>query len=157
LQRGSPPISAFVTIASIEKFGRKTAFFSSLLEERAMSKKTKVKKAKAAGLKPRKAKASVSAVTPTYLPEGQTYTMGLHDIVRVLSVIEKHGHKAKFVKEAKRQEAAGTFDAKTVNFVKDFMVKHKMHTDPIGKHIVNARRTGPAVAGARGRFNCRFS
>jgi hypothetical protein len=118
-----------------------------------MAKSAKAKKEKAAKSKARAA--SAPAVTPTYLPAGQTYTMGLHDIVRALKVIEKHGHMAKFVKAAKDQQAAGTLDAKTVNFVKDFMVKYKMHTDPIGKHIVNAAQAGPAMAAA-GRFNCDF-
>ena len=85
--------------------------------------------------------------------------MGLHDVVRVLKAIDKHGHMAKFVRAAKEQKAAGTFDAKAVNFVKDFMVKNKMHNDPIGKHIVNAAQAGPRTAMARGRsgrFNCDF-
>lgn len=126
-----------------------------------MAKKAKAKKPKAGTSKARTARASAPSVTPTYLPEGQTYTMGLHDVVRALKVIEKHGHMAKFVRAAKDQQAAGTFDAKTVNFVKDFMVKQKVHTDPIGKHIVNARQAGQEgqeVAAARGtgRFNCNF-
>jgi hypothetical protein len=74
--------------------------------------------------------------------EGQTYTIGLHDLVRALKVIEKHGHMAKFLRAAKHQQAAGTFGAKTVNFIQDFMVKHEMYAGPIGKHIANARGTG---------------
>jgi hypothetical protein len=118
--------------------------------------KTKARKGKSAASKAHRAKAP--PVTPTYLPDDQTTTMGLHDIVRALRVIEKHGRMAKFVKAAKEQQAAGTFDAKTVNFVKDFMVKHKMHTDPIGKHIVNAQQ-GEATRGTTrggGRFDCNF-
>jgi hypothetical protein len=117
-----------------------------------VAKKAKAKKSKARGA------ASAQPVRPTYLSEGQTYTMGLHDVVRTLKVIDKHGHMAKFVRAAKDQQAAGTFDAKTVNFVKDFMVKYKMHTDPIGKHIVNAQQAGsaPAAAARTGRFNCNF-
>ena len=124
-----------------------------------MAKKTKAKWAKAGKSKSRRSAASAAPVTPTYLPEGESYTMGLHDVVRALKVIEKHGHMAKFVRAAKEQEAAGTFDAKTVNFVKDFMVKHKMHNDPIGKHIVNAKQAGTRAlmaAGQTGRFNCNF-
>jgi hypothetical protein len=118
-----------------------------------MAKKAKAKKTKA-----RTARASAPSVTPTYLPEGRSYTMGLHNVARVLKTIEKHGHMAKFVRAANDADVGGTFDAKTVNFVKDFMVKYKMHTDPIGKHIVNARQAEPAVAAARrtGRFNCNF-
>jgi hypothetical protein len=94
-----------------------------------MAKKAKSNKAKAGTRK-------APSVTPTYLPKGQTYTIGLHDLVRALKVIEKHGHTAKFARAAKALRAAGTFDAKTVNFIKDFMAKQNMHTDPIGKHIV---------------------
>jgi hypothetical protein len=128
------------------------------LEESVVAKKAKAQKAKAGTSKARAKRASAPSVTPTYLPKGQTYTMGLHDVVRALKVIEKHGHMAKFVRAAKDQQAGGTFDAKTVNFVKDFMVKQKMHTDPIGKHIVNAREAQPEVTAARatGRFNCNF-
>jgi hypothetical protein len=117
-----------------------------------MAKKAKAKKSKARGA------ASAQPVRPTYLSEGQTYTMGLHDVVRALKVIEKHGHMAKFARAAKDQQAAGTFDAKTVNFVKDFMVKQKMHTDPIGKHIVNAQKGEPTrgVTRGGGRFDCNF-
>ena len=122
-----------------------------------MVKKAKAKKVKAVASRARMARASTPAVTPTYLEEGQTYTAGLHDVVRALKVIEKHGHTAKFVRAAKDQQAAATFDAKTVNFVKDFMVKYKMHTDPIGKHIVNARKAEPEVVAARGRYDCSFS
>jgi hypothetical protein len=123
-----------------------------------VAKKAKAKKAKAAISRARTARARELSVTPTYLPEGQTYTMGLQDVVRVVKIIEKYGHMTKFVRAAKRQQAAGTFDAKTVNFVKDFMVKQRMYSDPIGKHIVNARQARPEAAAARGtgRFNCNF-
>jgi hypothetical protein len=97
------------------------------------------------------------AITPTYLPEGQTYTMGLHDIVRVVQLIEMHGHMAAFLRAAKAQHVGGIFDATAVNFVKDFMVKQKMHADPIGKHIVNAREAQPeTTAASKSRFNCNF-
>jgi hypothetical protein len=124
-----------------------------------MVKKAKAKQAKAKRSKSRRSTASAAPVTPTYLSKGESYTMGLHDVVRVLKAIDKHGHMAKFVRAAKEQKAAGTFDAKAVNFVKDFMVKNKMHNDPIGKHIVNAAQAGPGTATARaqsGRFNCNF-
>lgn len=123
-----------------------------------MAKKAKAKRAKSATSKAREAKGEAPSVTPTYLNEGQTYTLGLHDVVRALKVIEKYGHMAKFVKAAKEQQATGTFDAKTVNFVKDFMVKQRMHTDPIGKHIVNAQQGEPTRGATRGggRFDCNF-
>jgi len=49
-------------------------------------------------------------------------------------------------------------DATTVNFVKDFLVKYKMHNDPVGKHIVNAREARATESGveAAGRFKCNF-
>ena len=123
-----------------------------------MAKKAKARKAKAKKTKARAARAGAGPVTPTYLKDGQTYTMGLHNVVRAFNVIEKHGHMAKFVRAAKKSGAAGTFDAKTVNFVKDFMVKQKMHNDPIGKHIVNAKQPGAAAmaAGPTGPYNCNF-
>jgi len=121
-----------------------------------MARKVKAKRTKARTSKARGSAASAPPVTPSYLDEGQNYTMGLPDVVRALKVIEKHGHMAKFVRSAKEQRAAGTFDAKTVNFVKDFFVKHKMHRDPVGKHIVNARQAGPDVLRAKGGFNCNF-
>jgi hypothetical protein len=118
-----------------------------------MAKKAKPKSVKVGKSRARPVRVAEMRIAPTYLPEGQTYTMRLHDVVRVIKVIEKHGHLAKFIRGAKKQKTAGTFDANTVNFVKDFMVKQKMHTDPIGKHIVNAA----AAATARtGRFNCNF-
>ena len=123
-----------------------------------MAKKARSRRANAKTSEARTATANAPSVRPSYLPKGQTYTMGLHDVVRALKVIEKHGHMAKFVKAAKAQGAAGTFDDKTVNFVKDFMVKHKMHSDPIGKHIVNAEQAGPERMQMvmAGRFNCNF-
>ena len=65
--------------------------------------------------------------------------MGIHDVFRALKVIEKHKHMNKFVRASKQKDASVSIGADTVNFVKDFMVKHKMHADPVGKHIVNAR------------------
>jgi hypothetical protein len=124
-----------------------------------MAKKAKAKWGKAKKPKSRRSAASAMPVRPTYLQEGETYRMGLHDVVRALKVIEKHGQMAKFVRAAKEQEAAGTFDATTVNFVKDFLVRHKMHNDPIGKHIINAKQAETRAlmaAGRTGRFNCNF-
>jgi hypothetical protein len=87
-------------------------------------------------------KASTSKVKPTYLKSGKSFKMGLHDVVKVLKVIEESGHLDKFVKAAKRNakknKAFVTVDHRTVNFVKDFIVKHEMHAHPIGMHIVNA-------------------
>jgi hypothetical protein len=78
-------------------------------------------------------------VIPTRLKPGTPYRLGLHDVVRAIKVIEKHGRLAAFVRAAKRNRASARIDAKSVNFVKDFFVEHGMHDDPVGRHIVNAR------------------
>jgi signal transduction histidine kinase len=113
-----------------------------------MAKKSKAKKSKTGAEK----------VVPTYLEKGQTYKMGLHDVVRALKVIDKHQHMNKFVKAAKQQGASVSVNADTVNFVKDFMVKNKMHNDPVGKHIVNApKAAAPTMAMQSGDpFKCNF-
>ncbi len=70
-----------------------------------MANKAKGKKARSATLKAQTAKASAPSVTPIYLPEGETYTMGLHEVVRALKVIEKHGYMAKFIRVRHRPPA----------------------------------------------------
>jgi hypothetical protein len=125
-----------------------------------MAKKAKAKRARKKSTMGRTMgrPAAGAPVTPTYLSSDQTYTMDLHSVVKALKVIEKHGRMAKFVRAAKQEKAGATFDAKTVNFVKDFMVKYKMHNDPIGKHIVNAKQAGrrALMAAGTGQFNCNF-
>jgi hypothetical protein len=108
-----------------------------------MAKKAKKAKAKSS-------RAKVAAVTPTYLGRGESFKMGLHDVVRALKVIEKHGRTTKFARGAKAAGVIVDVPADTVNFVKDFMVANKMHSDPVGKHIVNAQVAvaQSAVAGA---------
>jgi hypothetical protein len=93
-------------------------------------------------------KARTKKVVPTYLDSRASFTIGLHDVVRALKVIEKHKQLDKFVRAAKRKKALMSADANTVNFVKDFMVENKMHDDPVGKHIVNAKVAAAAVRGA---------
>lgn len=124
-----------------------------------MAKKTGAKKAKA-----KKAK-----VTPTHMTGKKPLKIGLHDVIRALKVIEDHGHMSKFATAAKKQKAVMLVPPGTVNFVKDFLVKHNMHDDPVGKHIVNAReapraslrmRAGAAAAGAakqKDPHECDFS
>jgi hypothetical protein len=125
------------------------------MAKRARPKQTQAKKPTA-----RRPRATTPPVTPTYLVEGQSYPMGLHDVVRVVKFLEKNRKLARFVNNAKAAEADATFDAKAVNFVKDFMVKNKLHTQEIGKHIVNAREPG-AEADVRGgitrKYRCSFS
>jgi len=124
-----------------------------------MAKKSK---ANAAGAK--KAK-----VTPTYMKGKKPLKIGLHDVIRALKVIDDHGHMSKFTTAAKKKEAVMLVDPKTVNFVKDFIVKNDMHEHPVGKHIVNARSapagaelgmraTGPVPrAAAKNPYECNFS
>jgi hypothetical protein len=99
-----------------------------------MAKRSKSRKSKAAA-----SKAKTKKVKPRYLKAGTSYTMGLYDVVRALKVIEEHNHLDKFVRESKRNKTSVRVNYKTVNFVKDFMVKNNMHDHPVGKHIVNAR------------------
>jgi hypothetical protein len=86
----------------------------------------------------KKAKARTAKVSPTYLDEGKSFSMGLQDVVRVLKLIEKHDALDRFSRAAKRNKASVSIDAATVNFVKDFFVKNGMHASPVGKHVVNA-------------------
>lgn len=83
-------------------------------------------------------RAKKERITPRYLREGQSYTLGLHDVARALKVIEDKGHMKKFMRASKKKSTSVAIDAKSVNFVKDFMVDNNMHQHPIGKHIVNA-------------------
>jgi len=69
---------------------------------------------------------------------GTSYKMKLHDVIKAMKVIEEHEHLEKFVRASKRKDTTVHVDADTVNFVKNFMVKNKMHAHPIGRHIVNA-------------------
>jgi hypothetical protein len=75
-------------------------------------------------------------VTPTYLESGSVQ-IGLHDVIKALQMIEKHGHLDKLGNGARRRQLYLLAPAETVNFVKDFIVKHDMYDQPIGKHIVN--------------------
>jgi hypothetical protein len=111
--------------------------------------KTKAKgKAKAANRKVAKAK-PIEKVIPTLLAEGLSIRMGLHDVIKVVKMIEKAGHLAKFTSRVKREEAQVTVPADTVNLVKDFVVKNGMHGSTMGKHIVNGQ--GRAAGGPKPR------
>jgi signal transduction histidine kinase len=116
-----------------------------------MAKKSKAKKSK-------KSKVGAEKVVPTYLKKGTSYEMGLHDVVRALKVIEKHKHLDKFVRASKKKGTSVSVDADTVNFVKDFMVKNKMHNDPVGKHVVNAPQAAAKKMAVQSGdpFKCRF-
>jgi hypothetical protein len=103
-----------------------------------MAKRPSARKSKTAA-----SKAKTNKVMPRYLKRGTSYKMGLHDVIRALKVIEENDHLDKFVRASKRINTSVLVDAKTVNFVKDFMVENKMHDHPVGKHIVNAM-VGPS-------------
>jgi len=114
-------------------------------------------------------KANKAKVTPTYMKGKKPLKIGLHDVIRALKVIDDHGHMSKFKTAAKKKKAVMLVDPKTVNFIKDFMVKNDMHEHPVGKHIVNARiaRAGaapgmraaaaPVGAAAKDPYECNFS
>ncbi|HUJ37156.1 MAG TPA: hypothetical protein VLW88_05715 [Hyphomicrobium sp.] len=85
-----------------------------------------------------RSKVKLAKVKPTYMRPGTSFKLGLHDVVRALKVIEESEQLDKFVKAAKRSRASVMIDARTVNFVKDFMVDNNMHEHPVGQHIVNA-------------------
>jgi hypothetical protein len=98
-----------------------------------MAKRSKAKTSTAAA-----SRGNTKKVGPRYLKRGTSYTLGLHDVVRALKVIEENNHLDKFVRASKRKKTSVSVNAETVNFVKDFMVKNNMHDHPVGKHIVNA-------------------
>jgi hypothetical protein len=91
-------------------------------------------------------------VEPTYMKGKRPLKIALHDIVRIVKMIDDHGQTDEFQKAAKSKKAFVSVDAETVNFVKDYIVKHNLHGHPMGQHIVNAR--GLRTAGDR--FNCDF-
>jgi hypothetical protein len=95
--------------------------------------------------KARKAGTKKASVTPTYMKGKKPLKIGLHDVIRVLKVIDDEGHMSKFTTAAKKKKTVMLVDPNTVNFIKDFMVENNMHDHPIGKHVVNAR-TAPAGA-----------
>lgn len=96
------------------------------------------KKAKAAkGSRPTKP-------TPTYLKGTKPVNIPAHRVADVLAMIHKHGHGAKFKRQAKAAGVVMSLHPKTVNFVKDFVAKNEMHTNTVGKQVINSD----------GSFNC---
>jgi hypothetical protein len=107
--------------------------------------------------------AKQAKVKPTYLKGKKPITIGLHDVMKLMRVIDKHGHADKFEKAAKRKKAFMSVHPDTVNFVKDFVVKSGMHDHPIGRHVVKARdnQGAPALAKkmgavAKAQKDCEF-
>jgi hypothetical protein len=71
--------------------------------------------------------------------------MNLHDVIRVVQMIETKGYLGKFTRRLKREAAEVTVPAATVNLVKDFVVESGLHTSAMGKHIAYGRgHTEPA-------------
>jgi hypothetical protein len=84
------------------------------------------------------AKTGKQAPTPTYLTGKKSVDIPAHHVADVIAMIQKNGHAAKFKRQAKTAGLAMTLDAKTVNFVKDFVAKNDMHTNAIGKRVINS-------------------
>lgn len=104
--------------------------------------RTKAKgKAKASGLK-QKAPKPVEKVIPTRLPKGASFVMWLHDVIRVVKMLEQNGQLASFARKMKKENAEVTISAHTVNLVKDFVAEKRLHKNAVGKHIINARHKG---------------
>lgn len=91
-------------------------------------------------------------VTPTYMTGKKPLSIGLHDVVRALKVIEEHGELDAFLKAAKRKKIKLLAAPETVNFVKDFVVAKNMHEHAVGKHIVNPKGSG----GGSPNYECDF-
>jgi hypothetical protein len=103
-------------------------------------KKSRMTKTKTAGRKRSKPK-PVQKVTPVYLEPGLSIRMSLHDVIKAVKMIEKHGHLAKFTNKLMRRQAQVRLPADTVNLVKDFVADNGMHKTSMGKHIVGGRGT----------------
>jgi hypothetical protein len=95
------------------------------------------KKAKAA----KAAKAGKPTPTPTYLTGKRSVDIPAHHVADVFAMIHKYGHAAKFKRQAKAAGVALTLDPKTVNFVKDFVAKNAMHTNAVGRQVINSDGT----------------
>jgi hypothetical protein len=110
-----------------------------------MKKPTKTRakgRAKASGRK-QKALSPVEKVIPSHLPPNASFVMGLHDVIKVVKMIEQNDQLASFTRKMKNEKAEVRISAHTVNLVKDFVAEKRLHKNAIGKHIVNARDKGP--------------
>jgi hypothetical protein len=107
-------------------------------------KRTKSKAKSKAKTSSRKRNAgAVEKVIPNHLQQGATFVMGLHDVIKVVKMIEQHDLLTKFTREMKKEQAEVRIPAHTVNLVKDFVAENGLHKNAIGKHIVNARQKNP--------------
>src|ERR1700749_3349272 len=98
-----------------------------------MAKKAK-KKAQAKEVKPAKS----AAPKPTYLKRQKPVSIPAHRVADVLAMIHEHGHTQKFKRQAKAAGVSMVLHPKTVNFVKDFVADNAMHTNTVGKQVINS-------------------
>lgn len=91
----------------------------------------------------RKAVSVKPAAPPVLLRDGKSIRMNLHDVIKVVKMIEAKGHLRRFTSKLKSQEAEVTVPSDTVNLVKKFVIEKGMHTSAIGKHIAYGRRHTP--------------
>jgi hypothetical protein len=102
-------------------------------------------KANAAKAK-RVARQPAEKVAPVYLKQGASIRMGLHDVIKIVKMIDNRGGLAKFTGKLKRGSAEVVVPADTVNRVKDFVADNGMHNTSLGKHVVGGRGTRPKGA-----------
>jgi hypothetical protein len=76
--------------------------------------------------------------TPTYLKGQKSVDIPAHRVADVLAMIHEHGHTQKFKRQAKAAGISMSLDPKTVNFVKDFVANNALHTNTVGKQVVNS-------------------
>lgn len=101
--------------------------------------KSKAKRKTKASSPKRKAK-PIEPVTPQYVPKNASVVMALHDVIKVVKMIESHDKLTEFTRTIKNKWAEVRIPAQTVNLVKDFVVTKGLHTNAVGKQIVNARK-----------------
>jgi hypothetical protein len=78
------------------------------------------------------------APTPRYMKGKKPRAVAFHKVADVLAVIEKHGHGRKFKRQTRAGEHTMILHPDTVNFIKDFLAKNNMHTDPIGRKAITS-------------------
>jgi hypothetical protein len=97
-----------------------------------MAKKPKAKPKKANKAKP------AEAPKPRYMRGKTPKSIAFHKVADVLGVIAEHGHNKKLRRQMKAAGHTMTLHPKTVNFIKDFLAKNNMHTDPIGRKAITS-------------------
>ncbi|MCK1412371.1 MULTISPECIES: hypothetical protein [unclassified Bradyrhizobium] len=105
-----------------------------------MSKTTKSEAKKTRASSPKRKAKPVEPVTPQYVPENASVVMALHDVIKVFKMIASHDKLTAFTRIVKNRGAEVRIPAQTVNLVKDFVATKGLHTNAVGKQIVNARK-----------------